>query len=456
MMQPMRLAQIAPALSASLIHGDAEFSAVSIDSRTLNPGELFIAIKGAQFDGHRFIDQAESKGAAALLVSAETTSSLAQLKVEDTRIALGLISALNRDAFPGQVLAVTGSAGKTTVKEMVAAILLQKGPVLATKGNLNNDIGAPLTLLSINAQHHYAVIELGASALGEIAYTAALTKPHVAILTNAAAAHIEGFGSLANVVTAKGEIFDGLDANGVGVINRDDPHADLWIARVGQRRYVTFSTSAQVGADYYADRIELLSDARCSFELVTPEGGVSVTLNHLGTRNVANAVAAAAGANALGATLAQIKAGLESVHPVAGRLRRLRGRGDAVLIDDSYNANPASVRAAIDVLAHCARQKVLVLGDMAELGTLAESAHSEVGTYAREAGVDQLLSVGPLSAVAANSFGGGGRSFASKKELTETLKKMINQNYAVLVKGSRSAGMEEVVAALTEGETTCC
>lgn len=447
----LTLKQIGSRLGGELSQGDVSFSRLSIDTRTLQAGDLFLAISGGNFNGHRFIDQAEAKGAIGLLVSESTESQLPQLRVEETREALGQIGAMNREAFAGKVLAITGSAGKTTVKEMAAAILRQCGSVLATKGNLNNEIGVPLTLLEISDEHQFAVMELGASSVGEIAYTVGLVKPDVAIITNAAEAHIEGFGSLNNVIQAKGEIIDGLNEQGVAVINSDDLNAYKWIQRAGKRRHLTFSLDEAVGADFYACHYMGDEKGAYTFDLVTPKGAVTIKLNHLGKHSVANALAAAAGAMQLGANLAQVKAGLEQTQSVSGRLTRLAGIQGAEVIDDTYNANPESVRAAVDVLCQCAGRKILVLGDMAELGDQALHAHIESGRYAFEKGIDQFLTIGNLSAHAARAFGDRGMTFTTKQQLVEALTKIMNKNTTVLVKGSRSAQMEEVVTAITGG-----
>ena len=449
----IKLTELQQRIGGELNGGDAGFAGVSIDTRTLQAGELFVAINGANFNGHRFVSAAADLGAVGLIVSEPVDCTLPGLLVADTREALGQIGAINREAFSGQVLAVTGSAGKTTVKEMSAAILSQCGPVLATAGNFNNEIGVPLTLLRISPQHRFAVMELGASSVGEIAYTVGLVKPDVAIITNAADAHIEGFGSLNNVVQAKGEIIDGLNEQGIAVINSDDLNAYKWIQRAGSRRYITFSLAESSGAGYFARNYEESgAEGAYRFELVCPAGSITISLNQLGKHNVSNALAAAAGTMALGANLEQVKAGLEGVQAVAGRLSVKPGLNGARVIDDTYNANPESLKAAIDVLCRYPGRKVLVLGDMAELGDLALNAHLESARYALEQGVDRFVAVGSLSTHAARVFGDRGNAFNNKQELIETLRKIMNKNTTLLVKGSRSAHMEEVVAAITAGE----
>ena len=455
MIRNLTLRQLSSRLGAVPGQADASFSSLSIDTRTLNAGDLFIAIKGPNFNGHQFVSLAAEKGAVAILVSESVESQLPQLRVADTREALGQIAAMNREVFAGKIFAVTGSTGKTTVKEMTASILRQCGSVLATKGNFNNDIGVPLTLLQLSAEHQFAVMELGASSVGEIAYTVALVKPDVAVITNAAEAHIEGFGSLSNIVQAKGEIIDGLPAEGTAIINSDDLNAYKWIQRAGKRKHLTFSIDDTAGADFYARNV-IEDDKGCfAFDLVSPQGEVSIQLNHLGKHSIANALAASAAAMTLGADLQQIKAGLEAAYPVAGRLTRLDGLHGATVIDDTYNANPESLRAAVDVLSRCTGRKVLVLGDMAELGEQAHNAHIESGRYALAQGIDQLLSIGNLSAQAASVFGDRGAAYSSKEQLVAALSRIMTKNTTVLVKGSRSAQMEDVVAAITEGEQEC-
>ncbi len=446
------LQQVASKLEAKAIGADVEFDSVSIDTRTLQRGDLFVALKGPTFNGHTFADTAFQKGACALVISEPVTSGLPALLVNNTREALGQIGQLNRAAFQGKVLAITGSAGKTTVKEMAAAILNQKGKVLATRGNFNNEIGVPLTLLRIAADDDYAVLELGASSIGEIAYTASMAKPDAAIITNAADAHIEGFGSLSNVVQAKGEIIDGLPEQGVAIINIDDLNAYKWLQRAGSRPVTTFSLSNKPEADFAARDIVVDATGACQFVLLSPLGETTVKLHHLGKHNVANALAAAAGAMVLGASLDEIKTGLEEAMPVAGRMISQKGINDCRVIDDTYNANPESLRAAIDVLAMCQGRKILVLGDMAELGDEALRGHVDSARYALDKGVDELYAVGNLSSHAARMFSGFGHSFADKETLIAALVPAIDGDTTVLVKGSRSARMEQVVRAITGGE----
>ncbi|WP_085724066.1 UDP-N-acetylmuramoyl-tripeptide--D-alanyl-D-alanine ligase [Pseudomonas sp. R37(2017)] len=447
MLEALKLSELTSVLNGRLIGTDASFDGVSIDSRAIKPGQLFIALAGPRFDGHDYLNDVAAKGAVAALVEREVAdSTLPQLLVNDTRQALGQLGALNRKAFTHQVAAVTGSSGKTTVKEMLASILRTRGTVLATRGNLNNDLGVPLTLLELAPEHTAAVIELGASRLGEIAYTVGLTRPHVAILNNAGTAHVGEFGGPEKIVEAKGEIIEGLDADGVAVLNLDDKAFAIWKARAGNRKVLTFALS-NTSADFHAS--DLATDARgCpAFNLHGPEGVERVQLNLLGTHNVANAMAAAAAAHALGVSLFGIATGLGAVQPVKGRtVAQLASNGMRV-IDDTYNANPTSMCAAVDILAGFSGRTVLVLGDIGELGEWAEQGHRDVGEYARGK-VSALYAVGPMMAHAVNAFGPQAFHFGTQAELIKALGAEQDTNTTILIKGSRSAAMENVVAAL--------
>lgn len=425
------------------------FNRVSTDTRTLQQGDLFVALNGALFDGETFLSQALDAGAVGAILSHKPSGDCSALVVSNTTDALGTLGLINREKFDGLLLAITGSAGKTTVKEMTASILRQQKTVLATQGNFNNEIGVPLTLLNIDDSHELAVIELGASSIGEIAYTAALVKPDVAIITNAADAHIEGFGSLNNIVQAKGEIIDALSIDGTVILNIDDLNSYKWIERADGRRCISFSLDQKSGANYYASNYVVNPDGTHRFKLESPIGHVDVQLNYLGKHNVANALAAAAGAIALGASLVDVKLGLERAEPLDGRLITCNGYNDSVVIDDSYNANPESLRVAIDVLSKHNGTKILVLGDMSELGDEALNAHQESGRYAKNKGVDKLLTVGNLSVYAAKAFGVHASSYDNKNLLIEALQPLLNANAIILVKGSRSSSMEDVIKAIT-------
>ncbi|HIF9428983.1 UDP-N-acetylmuramoyl-tripeptide--D-alanyl-D-alanine ligase [Photobacterium damselae] len=452
------LASLAQAVEGQLIGSDTTISEVSTDTRNIAAQTLFVALKGERFDAHDFCQTAKDNGAAALLVSRHLPVELPQILVKDTRIALGLLGAWLKAQLTQQcglqTLALTGSCGKTTVKEMCAAILATKGKVLATAGNFNNDIGAPLTLLRLTPEYQYAVIELGANHLGEISYTTNLVKPDVALINNLAAAHLEGFGSLKGVAKAKGEIFEGLAKGATAVINLASNDSELWAPLLADKNVITFSSEEQ--ADFFASDIELDSDGYPHFELHSPQGSVAIHLSQLGLHNVSNALAAAALTSVLGATLAEIKQGLETATNVKGRVAVSQPMVGLRVIDDTYNASVASVKAAIDLLASYQGQRWFILGDMAELGEESENLHREVGLYAQTKGLDKVMTFGKASAVVSEL--NHGQHFADKQPLiamvNELLNDQINQQnpleVTVLVKGARSSRMEEVVAALQE------
>lgn len=451
----MTLSEAARALHATLLGNDVTFQAVSTDTRTLQPGDLYVALIGDNFDGHAFIADAIAKGAAAILISTHLEAAgVSVLRVADTRLALGQLSAAWRARFSIPVIAVTGSNGKTTVKEMLAAIFGQRGNVLATQGNFNNEIGVPLTLLRLRKEHRYAVIEMGASHPGEIAYLSGLARPTVALITNAAVAHLGGFGSLDEVARTKGGIYGGLADTGVGVVNADDAYASLWRGIVSERRCVTFGMRTATDVHTDRDEIKRQMDSQAVttvFEMHTPVGDATIALPLLGTHNVMNALAASAAALAAGATLDDIRNGLQGMHAVKGRLTVKQGIHGVRVIDDTYNANPPSVRAAIDVLAAATGQKILVLGDMGELGDDAPAFHAQVGVQAQAAGINQLYAIGDLSLRAVQGFGSGGHHFSSHEALISALTAALpglGSSTTVLVKGSRFMRMERVVEAI--------
>nr|BFD44217.1 UDP-N-acetylmuramoyl-tripeptide--D-alanyl-D-alanine ligase [Pseudomonas sp. FFPRI_1] len=447
MLKTLQLSEVAAPLNARLIAGDARFSGVSIDSRAIQGGQLFIALTGPRFDGHDYLNEVAAKGAVAALVEREVPdSTLPQLLVKDTRLALGQLGALNRGGFTRPIAAVTGSSGKTTVKEMLASILRTRGPVLATRGNLNNDLGAPLTLLELAPEHTAAVIELGASRIGEIAYTVAMTRPHVAIINNAGTAHVGEFGGPEKIVEAKGEILEGLDATGIAVLNLDDKAFPIWKTRAGGRQVLTFAL-IDSAADFHASDIGRDARGCPSFILHSPKGSERVQLNLLGTHNVANALAAAAAAYAMDVSLFGIATGLNAVQPVKGRTVAQLAKNGMRVIDDTYNANPTSMCAAVDILAGFSGRTVLVFGDIGELGEWAEQGHREVGAYAAGK-VSALYAVGPMMAHAVAAFGEHARHFASQADLIAALDVEQDPNTTILIKGSRSAVMENIVAAL--------
>ncbi|RRV46229.1 UDP-N-acetylmuramoyl-tripeptide--D-alanyl-D-alanine ligase [Pseudomonas sp. p106] len=447
MLKPMTLSQLTAALSARLVGADASFSGVSIDSRSVGAGQLFVALAGPRFDGHDYLADVQAKGAVAALVEREVADvDLPQLVVADSRLALGQLGALNRAGYDKPVVAITGSSGKTTVKEMLACILRTRGPVHATRGNLNNDLGAPLTLLEIAPQHSAAVIELGASRIGEIRYTVGLTQPQVVIINNAGTAHVGEFGGPEKIVEAKGEILEGLGEGGTAILNLDDKAFAIWKARAGAHKVISFARS-DARADFHATDIGRDARGCPSFTLHGAGASVAVQLSVLGEHNVSNALAAAAAAHAVGLSLSGIAAGLNAMQPVKGRTVAQIAPNGVRVIDDSYNANPTSMCAAIDILAGFSGRTVLVLGDIGELGQWAEEGHRQVGDYARGK-VDALYAVGTNMTHAVKAFGANGRHFATQAELIEAVRAETASNTTILIKGSRSAAMENVVAAL--------
>ncbi|TBR68899.1 MULTISPECIES: UDP-N-acetylmuramoyl-tripeptide--D-alanyl-D-alanine ligase [unclassified Escherichia] len=446
------LSQLTDILNGELKGADITLDAVTTDTRKLTPGCLFVALKGERFDAHDFADQAKAGGAGALLVSRPLDIDLPQLIVKDTRLAFGELAAWVRQQVPARVVALTGSSGKTSVKEMTAAILSQCGNTLYTAGNLNNDIGVPMTLLRLTPEYDYAVIELGANHQGEIAWTVSLTRPEAALVNNLAAAHLEGFGSLAGVAKAKGEIFSGLPENGIAIMNADNNDWLNWQSVIGSRKVWRFSPNA-ANSDFTATNIHVTSHGT-EFTLQTPTGSVDVLLPLPGRHNIANALAAAALSMSVGATLDAIKAGLANLKAVPGRLFPIQLAENQLLLDDSYNANVGSMTAAVQVLAEMPGYRVLVVGDMAELGAESEACHVQVGEAAKAAGIDRVLSVGKQSHVISTASGVG-EHFADKSALIARLKSLIaeQQVITILVKGSRSAAMEEVVRALQENGT---
>jgi UDP-N-acetylmuramoyl-tripeptide--D-alanyl-D-alanine ligase len=457
MMVSMTLSQLATefseTLGAQLHQGDASFTRVSTDTRRLNAGDLFVALRGENFDAHDFLADAAHKACALVVEKLDPAIALPQLVVRDTLLALGQIAVLNRAAFSGPLVAITGSSGKTTVKTMLAAILRECGPTLATEGNLNNHIGVPLTLLKLASEHRYAVIEMGASAAGEIAYLCGLARPDAALVNNVMPAHIEGFGSIEGVAAAKGEIYQGLSESGTMVVNLDEPFAGQWLAEKEGAKVLGFSLRDSAADFYVRTKGESAAEGdheRQRFTLVTPAGEQSVELCAPGDHNLRNALAAAACAYAVGASNEQIGAGLGTYIPIAGRMNRQYGHAGAVIIDDSYNANPGSVRAAIDVLATQPLRSILVLGDMAELGDESAALHTDIGAYASTSGVQELFTHGLLSRHASDAFGEGAQHFSDRDSLIQALKEQVDAQTCVLIKGSRSARMELVVRALID------
>lgn len=459
------LTELTDPLQARL-HGtdcdQVQFQRVGTDSRTLQPGDLFVALRGERFDGHQFLRSVCEAGASALLVDeVDAEIDCPQLQVADTTQALGQMARLNRNLYKGPLIALTGSCGKTTVKEMLATVLGQCGRVHVTQGNLNNHIGVPQTLLGMGADTDFAVIEMGASGLGEIDYLASIAQPTVALVNNVMAAHLEGFGSEAGVAREKSTIYRHLKQNGVAVINADEPYAADWCANLdatrGDIRQISFSVTSSE-ADVYASDIQLTQTGCYRFRVNLRDQSTTVTLPIMGQQNIANALAVISCCIAVGVSLPQIVSGLERVKPVAGRLNPLPGLDGALIIDDSYNANPGSVMAATRLLAgleQAGREGILILGDLAELGESADESLFKLGQEIQLTGLSQLLTCGNNSRGIAEGFGKASlesqrqRHFSDQQQLIEWVKQKLSKNTVVLVKGSRSSRMEDVVQAIT-------
>lgn len=447
----LSLQEIATQVNGHLIGDDIAISQVGTDTRTLGKGDLFIALKGPNFDGHKFLDVAQKAGCSAVIVEKESSTSIPQIVVSDTRKALGALGAYIKAKANVKTVAITGSSGKTTVKEMVAAILSRLGKVMATKGNFNNDIGVPLTLLRLTEEDDFAVVELGANHLGEIAYTTNLVKPDVAVINNIAAAHLEGFGDLCGVARAKGEIFDGLGPNGVALYNQDTKLASKWQWRLTDLTVRKFS--CRQTSDCYCSEVVLDEDGCANFKLNTYKGSALIQLSVPGKHNVCNAVAAAAVALEFGASIEDIRLGLLQMAPVKGRLNLKQLSPTIRLIDDTYNANVESTKAAVELLASYPGRHIFILGDMAELGQEARNYHQEVGEHALKHGIDNVLTLGVLSQSTSSVLEEQGKHFSSRETLVSYLQQILlgeDREITMLAKGSRSARMELVVEAIED------
>jgi UDP-N-acetylmuramoyl-tripeptide--D-alanyl-D-alanine ligase len=452
----MRLHDAADMAGGRVSGADVELEGVVTDSRANCSGALFVSLSGPRFDGHDFVPRALEQGAAAALVSRSVAVAIPQIIVPDTRQALARLAVAWRRRMAARVIGVTGSNGKTTVKEMIAAICAEAGPTLATRGNLNNDIGVPLTLLELRPPHHYAVVEMGANHPGEIAALAALAGPEVAVITNAGAAHLEGFGSVESVARAKGEILAALPADGVAVLNADDDFFPLWRELAANRRVLSFGCGGVSGVRVLEDTLAQSCGKDgfvTTFDLAWNGRRFPVRLALAGRHNAVNAAAATAAALALGLGMEQARAGLSRVQAVPDRLQAIPGRNGALLLNDSYNANPSSFAAGLEALTHCPGEHWVALGGFGELGADSATLHSELGRQARESGVTRLFATGPWSDKAVETFGGGARWFASQDELIAALRDALQQDVALLVKGSRSQKMERVVDALCAKES---
>ncbi|MBW3697131.1 UDP-N-acetylmuramoyl-tripeptide--D-alanyl-D-alanine ligase [Vibrio sp. T187] len=445
------LQQICHVLDGKLVGKDVLIHSVSTDTRTVEPGALFIALVGERFDAHDFCQQAAESGASALLVERELDLDVAQIVVEDTKVALGKVGAWVHEQCAIPTMAITGSCGKTTVKEMVASILQHKGEVLFTAGNFNNDIGAPLTLLRSTPQHDFAVIELGANHIDEIAYTTNLVKPKVALVNNVAAAHLEGFGSIDGVKQAKGEIFQGLSAGDTAIINVDSNGGEMWQSILADKSVLTFS-DRDTSADFFATDIEINAVGEAQFELHSPKGSIIVQLGIIGKHNVANALAAAALALQFGATLQDVQFGLANLMKVKGRVEALQLSDSIKLIDDSYNASVPAMKAAADLLAGFSGQRWFIVGNMAELGDESLALHRQVGEHAAPFKFEHVLTYGEDSKVISEVC--HGTHFTSHQAMIEHIEQTLslhkNATHTLLVKGANSAGMSKIAAALKE------
>ncbi|MEO7072621.1 MAG: UDP-N-acetylmuramoyl-tripeptide--D-alanyl-D-alanine ligase [Rhodanobacter sp.] len=443
----MRLSAIAMWTRGHLRGADAGVAGVTVDSRRVRPGDLYVALRGERVDGHDYVAAAAAQGASGALVTRKVDCDLPQVLVADATLALGDLASAMRAQRDVRVVGITGSNGKTTVKTLVAGILAGHGRTHVSAGNHNNELGLPLSLLAMPADTQFAVFEMGAGKPGDIAYLAGIARPDVGVVTLIAPAHLQRLGSIEGVAQTKGALYEALPADGVAIINADDAFAPFFAGLAGPRRVLHFGLAKP--AEVSARDIEH-AEAGSRFVLVTPGGEAAVRLPLPGRHNVLNALAAAAVALALDVPLATIVAGLDQARGVSGRLQRCAATDGGTLIDDTYNANPGSMAAAIDTLLLSAGEHWLVLGDMAELGAAAQALHATLGVQARERGVDRLLAVGALGVATVAGFGAGGEHFADKDALIAALRGQLHAGVTCLVKGSRSAGMEQVVAALAD------
>ncbi len=441
----LKLSDIAEYIDGRLVFSDAEVSNVFTDSRQSKKDALFVALKGDNFDAHLFLNDVVKQGAKGLVVEQESAIEIPQIVVDDTRLALGKIAKFNRIHLTPKTIAITGSSGKTTVKEMTATILKRLGKTIATYGNLNNDIGAPLTLLKLDKSHEFAVVELGANHAGEIKYTSNLTLPDVAMVNNVGAAHLEGFGSLQGVANAKGEIYQSLSDSGVAVVNLDEPYSKQWLKTITSQ-VKTFSKNKS--ADVTAKNIVMDKNQVASFDCCYKGQVQPIKLAIAGEHNVSNALAAATCCLSIGVELSDIAKGLSQAPVVSGRLNTTILDNGCRIIDDSYNANLSSMKAAIKLLSGYDGKRIFVAGDMAELGEYAQSCHQQIGEYATQKGIDAVYACGKMTQHTIEKFSGDGNHSSSQQDLIKQLKQQLKSNTSILIKGSRSAQMEKVVKAL--------
>jgi UDP-N-acetylmuramoyl-tripeptide--D-alanyl-D-alanine ligase len=443
-MMRMTLSEISQLLGLPVTTSNALIEGVVTDSRKVRYGSLFAALPGRTVDGHDFVATAVEMGAVAVLVQKPVTATVPQLLVPDVLLALGQIASLWRQRLNPKVIGITGSNGKTTIKEMLASILRQEAEVLATEGNYNNELGVPLTLFRLEEQHRFAVMEMGASKSGDIGYLARIAGPDVGLISNIGPAHLEGFGSVEGVARAKGEMYQALPADGCAVMNGAEPWLDLWRSNCSAVRILTFGFDRDKKGDFDIS----MPTGGSSPSVNTPLGHFDLQLSLPGRHNQLNALAATAAAVALGIPTGQIAAGLRAVNPVPGRLNLIHADAGWMVIDDTYNANPASLYSALQVLASMQGKAWLVLGDMKELGEDSRKLHAEVGDAARALGVKRIFAIGEMSRFTADAFGSGAEHFEDRTSLIKALKSELRPGINCLVKGSRSMGMEQVVHAI--------
>lgn len=445
----MMLSDVASAVGATYDGPDLQIVGVSTDTRLVKQGEVFVALKGPNYDAHDFVSQAIEKGASAIISERKLECNNPLLVVNSSLEALGYLAASWRKVLGIPIIGITGSNGKTSVKEILATILKEKFITVATLGNLNNDIGMPLTLLAAGKDAEIAIIEMGANHPKEIAYLSQIARPNVALITNAGAAHLEGFGSLQGVALAKGEIFGGLANDGIAVINADDVFAEEWRKLAKEHKIISFGLAAN-------------ADVSCSWqggvkgsdmEVDTPDGKFKCFLKLAGKHNVMNALSATAAALSVGVGVEDIRIGLNAVSSVPGRLQFVPGINGSTIIDDTYNANPSSLNASLTVLSECDGEKYLALGDMGELGKESELLHQEAGSQARKFGIDALYAIGDMSRHAITPFGDNARHFNLQTDLIDCLQDDLTEHVTLLVKGSRAMRMEKVVSALRDTGT---
>ena len=464
-MGQLRLTEAAKRFGGTLLNPDGYFDSISIDSRTVKHGDLFVAIEGPNFDSHLFIPSIAKKISGAVVTRPDTSLEIPQWVVEDTSIALGNLAKLKRESFAGRLIAITGSSGKTSVKELVLSILSSTHVAHGTEGNLNNHLGVPLTLLAMHSDPDFAVVEMGASTAGEIDYLCTIAKPDVALINNAQTAHIESFGSVEEIAQAKAEIYRGLELDGIAVLNADQIWKEDWLNIIGDRSCLRFSVKDE-SADVFAKEIVERGNGYFEFvlclhaRLESISGQQLVRLKTPGFHAISNALAAAACAVAVGSDLKAIITGLGAVKPVLGRLQQTKLNQSYTVIDDSYNANPDSFETAIDVLSSFGGYRILVMGDMGELGSYSESAHQNIGRYAKKSGINSLFGVGTMTKIACDAF--GGVHFQNQEQLLDALVQKIDflgipaEDVTVLVKGSRGSHMERIVQDLISRESVAC